>query len=296
MDSPYLFGDFDAAEFCLIAFFVFFIGLVFYLRREDRREGYPLEDDVSGWLEPLGGLFFTAKPKTFLLPHGHGTRTLPDFKRDTRPIAARRSAPMDGAPIEPTGNPLVDGVGPGASNVRPNHPDLTLEGAPRIVPIRVATDFHVSPEDTDPRGLPVIGADGRKAGAVSDLWVDRSEALIRYMEVAVDGGSGRKVLLPMTMAVVGRQGVKVRAITAAQFADVPLTASPDQVTLLEEEKVVGYYGGGHLYAGPRTGAPCRGRRSRPTGWRSILAASPSGMSAARWPQGQPSSRRWVSAS
>jgi photosynthetic reaction center H subunit len=42
--------------------------------------------------------------------------------------------------------------------------------------------------------------------------------------------------------------VKVRAITAAQFADVPGTASPDQVTLLEEEKIVGYYGGGHLYA------------------------------------------------
>ena len=50
--SPYIFGNFDAAEFCLIAFFVFFAGLVFYLRREDRREGYPLEDDVSGRLEP----------------------------------------------------------------------------------------------------------------------------------------------------------------------------------------------------------------------------------------------------
>lgn len=248
MDTPTLFSDFDAVELCLYAFFFFFAGLVLYLRREDRREGYPLEDDVSGRLEPLGGLFFTAKPKTFLLPHGHGTRTLPNFKRDERRIAARRSAPMDGAPIEPTGNPLLDGVGPGSWNERPNYPDLTLEGAPRIVPIRVAPDFHVSPRDTDPRGLPVLGADGVKAGAVSDLWIDRSECLIRYIEVAVDGRAGRKVLLPMTMAIVGRRGVKVRAITAAQFADVPVTASPDRVTLLEEEKVIGYYGGGHLYA------------------------------------------------
>jgi len=248
MDSPYLFGDFDAAELLLYAFFAFFAGLVIYLRREDRREGYPLEDDVTGRKEPLGGLLFTARPKTFLLPHGHGTRTVPNFKRDERPLAARRSAPMDGSPIEPTGNPLLDGVGPGAWAERPNYPDLTLEGAPRIVPIRVAPDFHVSPEDTDPRGLPVIGADGVKAGAVSDLWIDRSECLIRYIEVTVDGGTGRKVLLPMTMAVVGARSVKVRAITGAQFADVPVTASPSQVTLLEEEKVVGYYGGGHLYA------------------------------------------------
>jgi len=129
--SPYIFGNFDAAEFCLIAFFVFFAGLVFYLRREDRREGYPLEDDVTGRLEPLGGLFFTAQPKTFILPHGHGTRTYPNLEnRDRRPVAARRSAPMDGAPIEPTGNPFLDGVGPGAYAERPDYPDLALDGRP----------------------------------------------------------------------------------------------------------------------------------------------------------------------
>jgi photosynthetic reaction center H subunit len=42
--------------------------------------------------------------------------------------------------------------------------------------------------------------------------------------------------------------VKVRAITSAQFGQVPGTASTEQITLLEEEKIVGYYGGGHLYA------------------------------------------------
>lgn len=246
MDSPYLFGDFDAAEFCLIAFFLFFIGLVFYLRREDRREGYPLEDDVTGRQEPLGGLFFTAKPKTFILPHGHGTRILPrPDNRDTRQLAARRSAMTDGSPIEPTGNPLIDGIGPGGYADRPKYPDMTVEGTPRIVPLRVAPDFAVSHHDTDPRGLAVLGCDGLKAGEVSDIWVDRSEQLIRYLEVAV---AGRKVLLPMTMAIVGSDAVKVRAITAAQFTDVPGTASAEQVTLYEEERVIAYYGGGHLYA------------------------------------------------
>ena len=37
---------------------------------------------------------------------------------------------------------------------------------------------------------------------------------------------------------------------AAHLADVPVTASPDQVTMQEEEKVVAYYGGGYLYALP----------------------------------------------
>jgi photosynthetic reaction center H subunit len=248
MDNNNLFSDFDVVELCLYAFFFFFAGLVFYLRREDRREGYPLEDDVSGRLEPLGGLLFTAQPKTFLLPHGHGTRTVPNFKRDERPIAARRSAASDGSPIEPTGNPLLDGVGPGSWNERPNHADLTLDGAPRIVPMRAASDFHLAPQDVDPRGLPVLGTDGAVGGTVSDVWVDRSECLIRYLEVSTEGSTGRKVLLPMTMAIVGKDAVKVRAITGAQFADVPVTASPHQITLLEEEKVVGYYGGGHLYA------------------------------------------------
>ncbi|NBU27819.1 MAG: photosynthetic reaction center subunit H [Caulobacteraceae bacterium] len=250
MDSPYLFGDFDVAEFCLIAFFLFFAGLIFYLRREDRREGYPLENEVTGQLEPMGGLLFTASPKTFILPHGHGTRTYPNPEnRDTRTLAARRSAPMDGAPIEPTGNPMLDGIGPGGYAERPRYPDLTMEGQPKIVPLRVATNFHLSPEDPDPRGMIVVGADGHRAGVISDVWVDRSEVLIRYLEVEV-AGSGRKVLLPMTMAVVsgGRNQVSVNAILASQFAEVPALENPDQITLYEEERVMGYYGGGHLYA------------------------------------------------
>jgi photosynthetic reaction center H subunit len=54
----------------------------------------------------------------------------------------------------------------------------------------------------------------------------------------------------MTMAVVsgGRNQVAVNAILASQFAEVPALENPDQITLYEEERVMGYYGGGHLYA------------------------------------------------
>lgn len=44
----------DVAQVVLYAFWIFFAGLVIYLRREDKREGYPLESDqgkadIQGW-------------------------------------------------------------------------------------------------------------------------------------------------------------------------------------------------------------------------------------------------------
>jgi photosynthetic reaction center H subunit len=42
--------------------------------------------------------------------------------------------------------------------------------------------------------------------------------------------------------------VKVNAIYGKHFAKVPVIKSPTQVTLLEEEKISTYYGGGILYA------------------------------------------------
>ncbi len=63
-----------------------------------------------------------------------------------------------------------------------------------------------SPQDPDPRGLPVIGADGAVAGTVSDMWVDRAEVLFRYLEVEVRWRGGRRrVLLPINFSRIGRQ-------------------------------------------------------------------------------------------
>jgi photosynthetic reaction center H subunit len=102
----------------------------------------------------------------------------------------------------------------------------------------------------------VLGVDRRVAGTVRDVWVDRAEWTIRYLEVALEG-SGHSVLLPITMALINksRRQVNVDAITAAQFAAVPRLERPDQVTFYEEERVVAYYGGGFLYAVPARAEP-----------------------------------------
>jgi photosynthetic reaction center H subunit len=244
-------GTFDLPSLIFGAFVLFFIGLLVYLRREDRREGYPLEDDVTGRLEALGGLFFVAQPKTFILGHDGATVSKPNSQRESRDIAADRISGAPGSPLKPRGDGMTAGVGPGAFAQRARTPEMMAHGGPKIVPLRVATDFSIAKGDSDPRGMSVTGADGVVAGVISDVWVDKAEVLIRYLEVKIST-TAQSVLLPMPMAVIdkGRGVVKVHAILAAQFAGVPKLSNPNLVTIDEEERVAAYYGGGYLYATP----------------------------------------------
>jgi photosynthetic reaction center H subunit len=239
----------DVALLVFYAFVLFFIALVFYLRREDRREGYPLEDTVTGRVDSPGGPLSQATPKTFRLPHGLGFSTTPTKGREPVDIAARRTDRFPGAPYAPTGNPLVDGIGPAAWADRAKRPDLDMEGHPRLAPLSTLADHFVPREDPSMIGWPVIGADGRQAGVVSDLWVDRAEKIIRYLHIDV-AGAARGVVAPMTMAKVDRRRgrVVIDAINAAQFAGAPVPAERNTITLYEEDRVVAYFGGGYLYA------------------------------------------------
>jgi photosynthetic reaction center H subunit len=196
------------------------------------------------------------EPKTFLLNHGEGSVSVPNAKVDRRPIAARPMQGHPGSPLEPTGNPMLAGVGPGSWAERDNVPDLTFEGLPKIVPLRVAKEFFVPSADPNPTGMRVLGADGREAGVVHDIWIDRSEPQVRYLELIVSQ-SNRHVLLPIVFAKVNGlvRHVSVHAILSSQFAEVPTLANPDQVTRLEEDKISAYYGGGTLYATPGRAEP-----------------------------------------
>jgi photosynthetic reaction center H subunit len=244
----------DVAQVALYGFWIFFAALLIYLRREDKREGYPLESDRSPFVT-VEGFPKTPEPKTFKLAHG-GTYDAPNKRPEAVPIAATPSRPWPGAPLDPTGNPLVDAVGPAAYANRADVPDLTYEGLPKIVPLRVATDFGIETRDPDPRGMNVIGADGAVGGVCTDAWVDRSEPQIRYLEIEVDAPAGkRRVLVPIGMARISRRRITINSILGRHFADVPGLANPDQVTLLEEDKISAYYAGGQLYARPHRLGP-----------------------------------------
>ena len=67
--------------------------------------------------------------------------------------------------------------------------------------------------------------------------------------------AGRSVLLPITFARIRKDRVEVHALMSDQFGNVPALKNPDQVTLLEEEKICAYYGAGTLYATPQRQEP-----------------------------------------
>lgn len=240
-------GYVDVAQIVLYVFWAFFAGLIYYLLRENKREGYPLVSDrskhitVQGW-PPV------PTPKTYLLPHG-GTVQAP--RSGTEPaIAAAPYARFAGAPLQPSGDAMRDGVGPAAYALREDRPELTIDGEPMIVPMRSLPGASVAAEDPDPRGLAVVGCDGATAGAVQELWIDRAEPQIRYLEVALAAGGVR--LLPMGLARISgaKRRVTVASVTAAQFAGAPETASGEQITKREEDRITAYFASGHLYATP----------------------------------------------
>jgi photosynthetic reaction center H subunit len=246
----------DVAQVVLYAFWIFFAGLIYYLHQEDKREGYPLLSDRSDRVVVQGFPPIPA-PKIFTLRDG-STYSAPPGNIDDRKIAAVPAGLWLGAPLVPTGNPMIDGVGPAAYAMRDDEPELTAEDENRIVPLRVARDFFLARRDPDPVGMEVVAADGYVAGDVRDVWIDRSEPAVRYLEVELSGAAGsRTVLLPMPFVRIDswNRKVKVVAITSRQFADVPAIKNPDQVTRLEEDKITGYFAGGHLYATPQRQEP-----------------------------------------
>jgi len=249
--SSGLFGI-DLVEVIFTLFWLFFIGLVLYLHRESKREGYPLVSDRSEHVTVQG---FPAIPaaKEYKLAHG-GTQMAPRDEAPEIDVPGEPASPAFGSPLIPTGDPIGANIGPGAYAQRADTPDLTLDGKPRVVPMRADANLHVDPRDPDPRGMPVTAADDVEVGTVTDAWIDLAEPMIYFLEV--DAGE-RSFMLPFHFANVDKKNrtIKVEVLYSHQFANVPALKSPDQITLLEEDKITGYFAGGLLYADEKRQEP-----------------------------------------
>lgn len=254
MTQPF-FGNFDLASLTLWLFYIFFALLIFYIQRENMREGYPMEDD-DGKTAANQGPFPVPGDKTFILRDGRGNLTVPSGQRGDRDnLALQRTAVAAGSPYVPTGDPMKDGVGPAAWAPRQDHPELDAHGHLKIKPISMLPDFHVS-AGIDPRGKAVVSGDDEVIGRIVDMWVDIPEATVRYMVVDLNPeGSGQQRLIPMNFARIKANRVNVRSLYAHNFAGIPGIKADDQITLLEEEKIMAYFGGGTLYADPLRAEP-----------------------------------------
>ena len=242
------FGNFDLASLSIWLFWLFFAGLIYYLQTENMREGFPLQDE-DGKIAPNQGPFPVPKDKTFKRPHGQSDVTVPSGQRgDRKDLAMERTAVSEGFPHAPTGNPLVDGVGPASWTEREDVPEYDAHGHAKIQPMSKHDDFMVS-AGRDPRGLPVLAKDDLVVGHVTDMWIDVPEHMVRYVEyeLAEGFGSGKR-LIPIGMARIKSKWLQVASLASKDFADVPTIASDSQITKLEEEKVSAYYGGGALYS------------------------------------------------
>ncbi|KQB15274.1 photosynthetic reaction center subunit H [Rhodobacter capsulatus] len=240
------FGDFDLASLAIWSFWAFLAYLIYYLQTENMREGYPLEND-DGLPSANQGPFPVPSPKTFELADGRKI-VVPSVENEEAhrrtDLALERTSVNEGYPFRPTGNPMLDGVGPASWVPRRDEPEVDAHGHNKIQPMR-KTEMTVS-AGRDPRGMPVQAGDTEVVGKIVDMWVDIPEQLVRYLEVELN--SGKKKLLPMTMLKIWSDRVRVNAITSDLFDTIPDIKSPDVVTKLEEDKISAYVAGGYMYA------------------------------------------------
>jgi photosynthetic reaction center H subunit len=263
METGAITGYIDVAQVTLYAFWVFFALLLFYIRQEDRREGYPLEADQSGAFNRDDWLFLPPA-KTFLLPHGHGEVSVPNDKRDNadRPVPGAKIANFSGAPYVPTGdNPMLDSIGPGSWAMRSDTPDMAHDGKAKIVPLRVATDFKVAEGDINPVGT--AGRRFRPGGGRHDqrhlggpLRADAALSRSHHGSgrcPAPDPGADQFRRLPQD------QGWRTHLLRACpQGRTVRLGARPQgcrQHHASRRRPVTAYFGSGLLYADPSRQEP-----------------------------------------
>lgn len=128
--------DINLAQIAIYLFWFFFAGLILYLRREDKREGYPLESDrkgvtVQGWpAVPDGTSDRSTRLKHPALDPSDPSHFMPETQTAqprsraamaaTRPVAPTVPATPPAAGAEPTGG--AEGAGEGFPDA-PDHPD-----------------------------------------------------------------------------------------------------------------------------------------------------------------------------
>ncbi|MEL7215166.1 MAG: photosynthetic reaction center subunit H [Pseudomonadota bacterium] len=238
-------GTIDIALVSLYLFWAFFAGLIFYIQRENMREGYPLVME-DGSESPNQGLFPVPSVKTFQMAGDRADIQTPRPGEVEREVNLTPVSSVAGTAFEPAGDPFEDGVGAAAWCEREDVPELDAHNHPKIQPMRVQEAFFVAKGSRDPRGKAVISGDRQIVGTVKEMWIDVPEQMIRYYEI--DLGEAGTRLVPKDLSKITGRGLQIRSLPADRFAGVPVTKSDSQVTKLEEEKISAYYCGGTQFS------------------------------------------------
>ena len=239
----------DLPQVLLVAFGLFFAALVVYLQGESKREGYPLEEAIPTVRHRIVGYPDMPPKKTYKLLDGEVSVLPQEYERRDLSASVRSRAP--GMPIYPVGDPLLAGIGPGSYTLRRDEPWTMHDGTLQLEPLREATDYTCVDPDLDPRGMVVFGSDFKRAGVVFDLWIDKESKILRYIEISLEGAAERR-LVPIFYAVISGRAkeIRVTCLKADQLAKAPILRDPDSITAREEDRVNGFFAGGHMYSRP----------------------------------------------
>ena len=106
---------------------------------------------------------------------------------------------------------------------------------------------------------------GTRVGIIGMGWVGSSVAIstlhagvareLLLNDLRVEVAEGEAMDLAQGTTFYPPASVRVASVHGAQLAGVPKLKNPDQVTRLEEERIVAYFGGGTLYADARRAEP-----------------------------------------
>ena len=161
----------DVAQLVLYAFWIFFAGLIYYLHRRTSARAIRSSRTFPA-RRPSSASRRCRRPRPIASPTARASpcrgRPRPPRRRTARrspAIRARRSCR--------TARRCAPASARAPMRDRRDVPDVTIDGEPRILPLRSVADFGVDRHDRDPRGLPVVGSDGVVGGVVRDVWVDR---------------------------------------------------------------------------------------------------------------------------
>ncbi len=238
----------DLTQIAFWLFFLFFLGLVYYNRRWDKREGYPMKESPFSSAKSVGFPDMPRDPEVYVLNEG-GTTTAPHFYPEA-PVSAEPLYQFAGTPLSPVGNPLLAGIGPGSWVQKKDAPMLTEHGDLLLQPLRLLPEWKVVKGEADPRGMKVFDWRWERVGTVRDIWVDRGIKVIRILEIELlpELGGGH-VLAPIYHLAIRESAreVRVTALRYDQFADVPRPVSADQITGPEDERLNAYYAAGNFY-------------------------------------------------
>lgn len=253
----------DLPTLAVWIFILFFVGLVFWLQVQSKREGYPLRaspfttESMDGFPPP------PEKALTYLLNEG-GTTEAPHYypQPPTTAVPVHR---FDGTAFSPVGNPLLAGIGPGSWVMKKDAPALTERGDLLLQPLTLLPEWSIEAADADPHGMIVFDRRWTEIGRVTEVWIDRGSKIVRMLEVQLHdefraGQMPGRILVPIFQTAIKEKArtIRVAALWAHQFADVPIPARPDMITGPEEERLNAYYAAGEFYRNsPLTTPPPR---------------------------------------